>query len=92
MPQQNATAEEREAHIDIADWLMRSMGVGEYCHSERSPQGGVEESRRHCADFLLAAKYLDPEMAPEVEAMIDELGLMFVGVKKVEEVEDDLPP
>lgn len=32
--QQNATAEEREAHIDIADWLMRSMGVGEYCHSE----------------------------------------------------------
>ena len=26
--QQNATAEDREAHIDIADWLMRSMGVG----------------------------------------------------------------
>lgn len=71
---------------------MRSMGVGEYCHSERSPLGGVEESRRHCADSLLAAKYLDPETTPEVEAMIDELGLMFVGVKKVEEVEDDLPP
>ena len=34
LPQQNATAEEREAHIDIADWLMRSMGVGDYCHSE----------------------------------------------------------
>lgn len=90
--QQNATAEDREAHIDIADWLMRSMGVGEYCHSERSPQGGVEESRRHCADFLLAAKYLDPEMAPEVEAMIDELGLMFVGAWKVEKTDEKLPP
>ena len=66
---------------------MRSMGVGEYCHSERSPQGGVEESHRHCADFLLAAKYLSPETAPEVEALINDLGLMFIKAEKIEETD-----
>ena len=71
--QQNDTAEDREAHIDIADWLIRTRNV---------TPGPDRVS--HCAVFLLVAKYLDPEMAPEVEAMIDELGLMFIKAEKIE--------
>ena len=62
--QKNATAEDLENHIDIVDWLIRTRNV--------TPGPDLVS---HCAVFLLAAKYLDPEMAPEVEAMIYELGL-----------------
>lgn len=49
------------AHIDIADWLIRCHNVTT-CHSERSPEGGVEESpAKKSRAFLLAARYLSPE-------------------------------
>ena len=66
--QQNATKEDREAHIDIADWLLRS-----FCHPERS-----EGSRWHL-DFLKAAEFISPEHHAEVEAMIHDLELEFWG-------------
>ena len=72
--QQNATAEDREAHIDIADWLIRTR------HVTPGP-----DRASHCADFLLAAKYLSPETAPEVDALINDLGLMFIKAEKIEE-------
>ena len=68
--QQEATPEDIEAHIDIADWLIR------HCHPERS-----EGSPSHCRDFLLAARFLDPDCQSEVEALIEELGLEFMGAE-----------
>ena len=73
--QRNALPEDREAHIDIADWLLRYMfGPAPFCHSERSPEGGVEESP-WCREFLKIADVLSPESHAEVEALIEELGL-----------------
>lgn len=90
--QQNATAEDLEAHIDIADWLIRYK-LGRGCHSERSPQGEVEESqRRHCVDFLKAARYISPEYHEELEALIEDLDLEFWGVERVEATEGEKPP
>lgn len=77
--QRNATAEDIEAHIDIADWLIR----------EKLRPVGTDRAS-HSKEFLLAAQYLDPEKAPEIEALIDELGLMFVGAEEVEGEEEPL--
>lgn len=80
--QRNATREEREAHIDIADWLLR-----ERCHPE-----SVEGSR-HCRAFLEIQKYISPEVAGEVKALIEELGLDVWRVEKVSEgISDEVPP
>ena len=91
--QRNALPEDREAHIDIADWLLRDMfGPAPFCHSERSPEGGVEESpwRR---EFLKIADVLSPESHAEVEALIEELGLEVWRVEKVSEgISDEAPP
>ena len=78
--QQNATKEDREAHIDIADWLLRS-----FCHPERS-----EGSRWHL-EFLKAAEFISPEHHAEVEALIQDLELEFWGAVKVDEPPEDLP-
>ena len=45
--QQNATPEDQENHIDIADWLIR-LKYGGMCHFERSPQGEFEKPQREC--------------------------------------------
>ncbi len=46
------------------------------------------DGKRHSKDFLMAAKYLSPENLDNVEALIDELGLMFLGAEKIEEPEE----
>ena len=74
--QQAATAEDLAAHIDIADWLIR-------CHSEHSEESPAKKSRT----FLLAARYLSPENYDALEALIDDLGLEFLGAEKVEEAD-----
>lgn len=90
--QRNATAENIEAHIDIADWFIRYRHPS-HCHSERSPQGGVEESkRRHRIDFLKAARYISPEYHEELEALIEDLDLEFWGVERIEKTEEEKPP
>lgn len=89
--QRNATPQDFLDHIDIADWLLRERGRFP-CHSERSPQGGVEESpRRHSRTFLEVQKYISPENWENVEAFIDELKLEFFGGVEKVEVEEDLP-
>ena len=76
--QQVATPEDFAAHIDIADWLIR-------CHSEHS-----EESLRcHSRSFLRAARFLDPELADDVEALIEELGLEFWGAERVDPLPEE---
>ena len=76
--QQEATPEDIEAHIDIADWLIRTRcvtpGTGQASHSRA---------------FLLAARFLDPECQSEVDALIDELGLEFMGAEPVIEDTSD---
>ncbi len=71
--QQEATPEDIEAHIDIADWLIRTRcGVPD---SDRAP---------HCRDFLLAARFLDPKSFAVVEGLIDDLELEFLGAEKID--------
>lgn len=74
--QQVATPEDFAAHIDIADWLIRKRDV----------MPGTERVY-HSRSFLRAARFLDPVLADDVEALIDELGLEFWGAERVEEEE-----
>ena len=69
--QQVATPEDFAAHIDIADWLVRSKGtvLG-------------DERRIQSKNFFRAAKYLDPENFDAVEGLIDDLDLEFFGAEK----------
>lgn len=76
--QKEATPQDFLDHIDIADWLLRTR--------ER-PVG--EDGRRHSRTFLEIQKYISPEVAAEVEALIDDMGLEFFG--KVEQVEEEEP-
>ena len=69
--QRNALPEDREAHIDITDWLLR-----ERCHPE------PVEGSRHCRAFLEIQKYISQEVAGEVEALIEELGWRFGGWRR----------
>jgi len=40
--------------------------------------------KQHSREYLLAAQYLDPENQDAVEALIQDLGLEFMGAEKVE--------
>ena len=66
------------AQIDIANWLLREWRVP-----------GQAVGSRHSRTFLDIQKYISPEVADQVEALIDELGLEFFG--KVEKVEVEEP-
>ena len=78
--QQNATAEDLEAHIDIADWLIRY---------KLRPPG--EPVKKHCVDFLKAARYISPEYHEELEALIEEFDLEFWGVERIDKTEEEDP-
>lgn len=69
--QQNPTQADRDAHIDIADWLIRYL-----CHPEP-----VEGSWRN-AEFLKAVQFISEGHQEEVGRLIQELGLVFLGAKK----------
>lgn len=71
--QQNATQEDMAAHIDIADWLIRY---------KLRPSG--EPVKKHCVDFLKAARYISPEYHEELEAFIEDFDLKFWGVERIE--------
>ena len=70
---QNATAEEREAHIDIADWLIehRLHPKAETTQPALTPQEA--RSRR---TFLKVAPYFSPEYHNEIKALIEGLDLV----------------
>lgn len=69
--QQVATPEDFAAHIDIADWLIR-------CHNVMPDPDRASHSR----SFLRAARFLDPELADDVEKLVEELGLEFWGAER----------
>lgn len=79
--QQNATAEDLEAHIDIADWLIRYK-----------TQPAKDPVKKHCVDFLKAARYISPEYHGELEELIEDLDPEFWGVEKVVSEADSEPP
>lgn len=60
----NATEEEREQHIDIADWLIKWK-------LEPRPEGEVEMNRT----FQKVAKYFSPEYHEEILGLIEDFGL-----------------
>lgn len=78
---QNATAADREAHIDIADWLLRYMF---------GPPPEVVDKWH--LEFLKAAEFIAPEHHAEVEAIIHDLELEFWRIIKVEESMEDRSP
>ena len=80
--QQNATKADREAHIDIADWLIRYM-------FDAAP----EDAWKRNAEFLKAVEFIAPENQEEVGRLIQELDLVFLGAEKVsEDTSDEAPP
>lgn len=72
--QQNSTKEDRDAHIDIADWLIRYL-------FDAAP----EDAWKRNAEFLKAVEFLSPENQEEVGRLIQDLDLVFLGAEKVEE-------
>ena len=79
--QHNSTQADRDAHIDIADWLIRYM-------FDSAPEDAWKRSK----EFLKAVEFISEDKQEEVGKLIQDLGLVFMGVEKVEESEDDLPP
>ena len=71
--QQEATPEDFANHIDIADWLIRTRGV---------TPGSDRAS--HSRPFLLAARFLDPDCQADVEALITDLDLEYMGAEPFE--------
>ena len=67
--QQNASAEDVRAHIDIADWLLRTMATA-----------GVVRPKRYSTTFLKVAGRVSPEYHEELEKLIEDLGLVYMGV------------
>ena len=68
--QQNATQEDREAHIDIADWLIRYLLMP-------SP----EDAWRRNSEFLKAMEFISEDKQEEAGKLIQELGLVFLGAE-----------
>ena len=80
--QQNSTREDREAHIDIADWLLRYMF---------GP--APAEAWKRNAEFLKAVEFISEDKQEEVGRLIQELDLVFLGAEKVsEDTSDEAPP
>ena len=66
--QQNATADDLGAYIDIADWLIRYK-----------TKPAAEPAKKHCVAFLKSAKYINPDCHKKLEGLIKELDLEFIG-------------
>ena len=67
--ERNATDQDREAHIDIADLLLKNTEL----HPQ--PQSGPTPNP--------ILKYFSPEHHQELEALIQELDLIPVSIKKI---------
>ncbi len=65
--QQNATPEDLAAHIDIADWLIRTR-----CKPVAEP------AKEPSITFLKTARYIDPAYHAELEALITDFELELI--------------
>ena len=78
--EKNATPEDRAAHIDIADLLIRWMQERKDDLPEEVSEPLPDTPASENPVFLEVKKYISPEYYAEVLALIEELGLELVGV------------
>lgn len=94
MLEENATEEDREAQIDIADLLIRfySQKQSGVPHVPAVPSGNGTERPLQQYDNPVAqeiAKYFSQEVMPEVAALIEDLDLVPISVQRIDTVSDD---
>jgi len=77
--EKNATAEDRNNHVDIADLLIRQY------RSEHLSITPVKEKRDPMKNpaFLKTMEYMDIGNSEELAMLIDDLGLEMVGCMKI---------
>jgi hypothetical protein len=87
--ERTATAEDRAAHIDIADLLIRwqHQRLGTERPSKVEPIPPEELSTNPV--FLEVQKYISPEYHKEVLALIEELDLEFISATKIVKLQQD---
>ena len=92
--EENATDEDREAQIDIADLLIRWYGQ----HPEAVPsvpsvpsQSGTERLSPQYANPVVneIARYFSPEALPEVAALIEDFDLVPVSIQHIDPTENE---
>ena len=89
MIEDEATPEEREAQIDIADWLIQAYGSRKPAPvSSVSPISPTKQEKRPETEYANpvareVAKYFSPEVMPEVAALIDDLDLQLVSITHI---------
>lgn len=88
MIENEATPEEREAQIDIADWLIQAYGNRRpHPVSSVSPVSSTKPEKHTETDYANpvareVARYFSPEVMPEIAALIDDLDLQIVSIIK----------
>ena len=81
--EKNATQEDRDAHIDIADILIRRQ-LGMPSYSVQKPQSPPpDELYADNPVMREVIKYISPECWGNVDALIRELDLEFIGVTRM---------
>lgn len=76
--QQSATTGDIEAHIDIADWLIRTRCSAPVIPGLTGDLTAEEKHRQHRETFLKAAQFVDPKYHAELEGLIEDFELEFV--------------
>lgn len=90
MIENEATPEERDEQIDIADWLVRAYGSRRpdpvSSVSTVSPLKQMKHFETEFANPVAreVAKYFSPDVMPEVAALIDELDLQIISIQHIE--------
>lgn len=92
--EENATEQEREDQIDIADLLIRWYGK----HPEAVPpvpsvpsQGGTERPPKQYANPVVneIARFFSPEVLPEVAVLIEDFDLVPVSIQRINPTENE---
>jgi hypothetical protein len=76
--QQNATPEDIAAHIDIADWLIRTRCSAPVIPGLTGDHTAEEKHRQHRETFLKAAQFVDPKYHAELEGLINDFDLELI--------------
>lgn len=92
--EENATEQDREDQIDIADLLIRWYGN----HPEAVPpvpsvpsQGGTERPPKQYANPVVneIARFFSPEVLPEVAVLIEDFDLVPVSIQRINPTENE---
>ena len=98
MIENEASPAEREAQIDIADWLIQAYGskrpVPVSPVSSVSPTKQEKHLETEYANPVAreVAKYFSPEFMPEIAALIDDLDLQIVSITQIKPNENEENP